>query len=207
MGRVRQARLAATRFCFHCLRQRRRQIVPGMAGTTDNGASGRPRSRGSSRLPGRNCPRVQGCLPAHQPIAIFTALPVRSLDQRSLQNKLGEIGRMKGARAKASEPTRCLPRRNASGLGRHCCLPPWSPRNRHHGKRLADGNVALALPCNTIATGVILAVLILIFGPLSGARFNPAVSVAFALSGTLGWSAAGVYIAAQAVLLAFGQCT
>jgi glycerol uptake facilitator-like aquaporin len=49
-------------------------------------------------------------------------------------------------------------------------------------QRLADGNVALALLRNTIPTGAILAVLILIFGPLS--HFNPAVSVAFALRDT-----------------------
>src|SRR6202011_182569 len=46
-------------------------------------------------------------------------------------------------------------------------------------QKLAGGNVALALLCNTIPTGAILAVLILIFGPLSGAHFNPAVSIAF----------------------------
>jgi glycerol uptake facilitator-like aquaporin len=42
-------------------------------------------------------------------------------------------------------------------------------------------------------------VLILIFGPLSGAHFNPAVSIAFAMRGTLGWSTAGFYIVAQVV--------
>jgi glycerol uptake facilitator-like aquaporin len=63
--------------------------------------------------------------------------------------------------------------------------------------KLAGGNVALALLCNTIATGAILAVLILIFGPLSGAHFNPAVSVAFALRRALPWRDAGFYIAAQ----------
>jgi hypothetical protein len=41
----------------------------------------------------------------HQRIAIFTALPIRSLDQLSLQKRLKEIGRMEGASAKASEPT------------------------------------------------------------------------------------------------------
>jgi glycerol uptake facilitator-like aquaporin len=58
-------------------------------------------------------------------------------------------------------------------------------------QRLADGNVALALLRNTIPTGAILAVLILIFGPLSGAHFNPAVSVAFALRDT-GMPASGL---------------
>jgi glycerol uptake facilitator-like aquaporin len=52
-------------------------------------------------------------------------------------------------------------------------------------QKLAGGNAALALLCNTIPTGAILVVLILIFGPLSGAHFNPAVSLAFALRGEL----------------------
>jgi glycerol uptake facilitator-like aquaporin len=46
---------------------------------------------------------------------------------------------------------------------------------------LSGGNAALALLCNTLPTGAILAVLILMFGPVSGAHFNPAVSIAFAL--------------------------
>ena len=54
-------------------------------------------------------------------------------------------------------------------------------------QKLADGNGALALLCNMLPTGAILTVLILIFGPLSGAHFNPAVSIAFALRGELGW--------------------
>jgi glycerol uptake facilitator-like aquaporin len=48
-------------------------------------------------------------------------------------------------------------------------------------ERLAGGNVALALLGNTLATGAILIVLILALGPISGAHFNPAVSVVFAL--------------------------
>jgi glycerol uptake facilitator-like aquaporin len=63
--------------------------------------------------------------------------------------------------------------------------------------KLAGGNGAIALLCNTIPTGAILVVLILIFGPLSGAHFNPAVTLAFALRGQLAWSTAVVYIAAQ----------
>jgi glycerol uptake facilitator-like aquaporin len=64
-------------------------------------------------------------------------------------------------------------------------------------QRLAGGNTALALLCNTIATGAILVVLILIFGPVSGAHFNPAVTLASAGRGELPWSSAGVYIAVQ----------
>jgi glycerol uptake facilitator-like aquaporin len=66
-------------------------------------------------------------------------------------------------------------------------------------ERLAGGNGALALLGNTIPTGAMLVVLILIFGPLSGAHFNPAVSLAFALRGELPWPIAAGYIAAQIV--------
>ena len=64
-------------------------------------------------------------------------------------------------------------------------------------QKLAGGNVALALLCNTIPTGAILVVLIMIFGPLSGAHFNPAVTLAFALRGELPWAVGGLYIVAQ----------
>jgi glycerol uptake facilitator-like aquaporin len=63
--------------------------------------------------------------------------------------------------------------------------------------KLAGGNSAIALLCNTLPTGAILVVLILIFGPLSGAHFNPAVSLAFALRGALPWPIAGLYVAVQ----------
>jgi glycerol uptake facilitator-like aquaporin len=64
-------------------------------------------------------------------------------------------------------------------------------------EKLADSNGALALLCNTLPTGAILVVLILIFGPLSGAHFNPAVSVAFALRGEISWPFAGAYSVMQ----------
>src|ERR1700736_5578331 len=63
--------------------------------------------------------------------------------------------------------------------------------------RLAGGNGALALLCNTLPAGAILTVVILTFGPISGAHFNPAVSIAFALKRELLASAAAMYIAAQ----------
>ena len=59
------------------------------------------------------------------------------------------------------------------------------------------GDSAVALLCNTLPTGAILAVLILVFGPLSGAHFNPAVSIGFALRSELPWSTAAIYIVAQ----------
>jgi glycerol uptake facilitator-like aquaporin len=66
-------------------------------------------------------------------------------------------------------------------------------------QKLAGGNGALALLCNTIPTGAILAVLILTLGPLSGAHFNPAVSIAFALRGQKPWPDTAAYVAAQIV--------
>jgi glycerol uptake facilitator-like aquaporin len=66
-------------------------------------------------------------------------------------------------------------------------------------ERLAGGNAALALLNNTLPTGAMLVVLILIFGPLSGAHFNPAVSLAFAVRGEIGWRVAASYMAAQAI--------
>ena len=71
-------------------------------------------------------------------------------------------------------------------------------------ERLASGNGAIALLCNTLPTGAMLVVLILIFGPLSGAHLNPAVSIGFALRGELAWPAATVYVAAQVFGAAIG---
>lgn len=65
------------------------------------------------------------------------------------------------------------------------------------GERLAAGNAAIALLANTIATGAALVALILTFGPISGAHFNPAVTLADASQGGLPWSDVPLYIAAQ----------
>src|ERR1700681_3495191 len=71
-------------------------------------------------------------------------------------------------------------------------------------QRLAGGNVAIALLCNTIATGAILIVLITIFGSISGAHFNPAVRFVFALRKTLPWTDVAPYVAAQLIGAALG---
>lgn len=62
---------------------------------------------------------------------------------------------------------------------------------------LSGGNVAIALLANTLATGAGLVALILTFGPISGAHFNPAVTLAMAMRGGLAWRLAPWYIAAQ----------
>lgn len=66
-------------------------------------------------------------------------------------------------------------------------------------ERLAGGNVALALLANTIATGAALLALILTFGPVSGAHFNPAVTLADASQGGLGAGDAARYVVAQVI--------
>ncbi len=65
------------------------------------------------------------------------------------------------------------------------------------GERLAEGNVAIALLANTLATGAMLVTLILVFGPISGAHFNPAVTVADAWQGGLPWREVPGYLLGQ----------
>ena len=65
------------------------------------------------------------------------------------------------------------------------------------GERLAGGNVAIALLANAIATGAALVALITTFGPVSGAHFNPAVSVSDASQGGLAWRDVPIYVIAQ----------
>jgi glycerol uptake facilitator-like aquaporin len=72
------------------------------------------------------------------------------------------------------------------------------------GERLAGGNVAIALLANAIATGSTLVALILTFGPISGAHFNPAVSIADASQRGLSWPDVPLYITAQLIGAAVG---
>jgi len=65
------------------------------------------------------------------------------------------------------------------------------------GERLANGNIAIALLANTLATGAALVALILTFGPISGGHFNPVVTLGMALVNDLGWSRVPAYLAAQ----------
>jgi glycerol uptake facilitator-like aquaporin len=64
-------------------------------------------------------------------------------------------------------------------------------------EKLAAGNLAVALIANTGATVAVLATLIALLGPISGAHFNPAVSLVQALRGAISWSEAGAYVLVQ----------
>lgn len=66
-------------------------------------------------------------------------------------------------------------------------------------ENLAGGNQAVALLCNTIATGAVLFVILTIFAPVSGAHFNPAVSLVMALRRDLDWRTALAYVLVQIV--------
>jgi glycerol uptake facilitator-like aquaporin len=67
------------------------------------------------------------------------------------------------------------------------------------GETLAGGNTAIALLGNTIATGAILVVLILVFGPISGAHFNPAVTLSFWMQKAIGTGDAAAYVVTQII--------
>jgi glycerol uptake facilitator-like aquaporin len=75
------------------------------------------------------------------------------------------------------------------------------------GERLAGGNVAIALLANTLATGAALVALILAFGPVSGAHFNPVVTLADATQRGLAWTSVPAYLAAQVVGAFVGVAT
>jgi len=65
------------------------------------------------------------------------------------------------------------------------------------GERLSGGNVAIALLANTLATGAMLVVIILVFGPISGAHFNPVVTLALASQGEMRWRDTPAYVVVQ----------
>jgi len=72
------------------------------------------------------------------------------------------------------------------------------------GQRLAGGNDAIALLGNTLATGAGLVVLITLFGPISGAHFNPAVTLTFALRREIAWPLAVAYVVVQLAAAVIG---
>jgi arsenate reductase (thioredoxin) len=134
----------------------------------------------------------------NQRIGIFTSLPLRALDQLSLQQKLREwpTGRRHGKGACGDMKSSLAQRTTAEGLGTAFLLAAVVGSGIMATK-LAGGNAALALLCNTLPTGAILTVLILTLGPISGAHFNPAVSLAAALRGEMTVGSTIIYIGAQ----------
>jgi len=141
------------------------------------------------RLAGRDRARFQGCLshaqPAHRNFHILADTIARSND---------------AAKQAQRDRPRLMPslaqRTVAECLGTAFLLA-GVVGSGIMATKLAGGNDALALLCNTLPTGAILAVLILSLGRVSGAHFNPAVSIAFALRRELPWREAAAYIVVQ----------
>jgi glycerol uptake facilitator-like aquaporin len=92
-----------------------------------------------------------------------------------------------------------LPRRFAAELIGSLLLAATVVGSGIMAERLANGNVAVALLANTAATVAVLGTLIALLGPVSGAHFNPAVSLIEALRGKLRWTDAAAYTLAQVV--------
>ncbi|MEM7044379.1 MAG: MIP/aquaporin family protein, partial [Pseudomonadota bacterium] len=90
-----------------------------------------------------------------------------------------------------------LPRRLAAEAIGTCLLLATVVGSGIMGETLAGGNVAIALLGNTIPTGAILVVLILMLGPVSGAHFNPVVTLSFLLQGKITASDAVAYVIVQ----------
>lgn len=94
-------------------------------------------------------------------------------------------------------PTFDLPRRLAAELLGTCLLVATVVGSGIMAESLADGNLAVALLGNTLATGAMLVVLITVLGPISGAHLNPAVTLVFALGRELAIADAALYVGAQ----------
>lgn len=90
-----------------------------------------------------------------------------------------------------------LPRRTAAEFVGTCLLVATVVGSGIMAERLAAGNVAIALLANTVATGAALVALILTFGPVSGAHFNPAVTLADAMEHGIAWREVPAYVVAQ----------
>ena len=137
-------------------------------------------------------------------ISIFVSLPLRSLDTLALANAAGldrqdqGRGRDSGNRRRMSEAADLRSRGAllAEALGT-AILVATVVGSGIMAERLAGGNQAIALLGNTIPTGAILVVIITILGPISGAHFNPAVTLVFAGRGEFPWSEVAPYVVVQ----------
>ena len=126
-------------------------------------------------------------------IDLFTSLPMDKLDRLALHEQVKSIG-------KAMRLSRRL---LAEGLGTAALLA-IVVGSGIMGANLADGNAAIALLANSLATGFGLFVLISIFGPLSGAHFNPVVSGMALRQGTIEHRVFMSYVLVQVIAAVVG---
>ena len=115
-------------------------------------------------------------------VSLLISLPVASLNRLALTHQPAGDRAQRGQHVAKSQGRMRSQRFAAEALGTGLLLATVIGSGIM-GERLAGGNVALALLGNTLATGAMLVVLITMFGPISGAHFNPAVTAVFALAG------------------------
>src|SRR6185295_10660715 len=200
---VRRRGRAAAGFRLHRLRPDGGRGLPALARPAHDGPLGRPRSRRLRRQRGRKArplrrrlrPALQPHLDLRQPAARFARSALAAAAPRRGRPRPGQAGLSPKAREPMSSVD--LPRRLAAEALGTALLVAVVVGSGIMGERLAGGNDAIALLGNTLATGAALPVLILVFGPLSGAHFNPVVSASFALRRTLSWSECAAYIPVQ----------
>src|SRR5215831_9029046 len=164
--------------------------MPDLARSADDCALGHSRPGRSQRLSGRDRACLQGCLPdavsAHRRLHSAAAALARSA-QPAVEAERNWPPSGRDHEDHGAELMPSLARRAVSECLGTAFLLAAVVGSGIMAAKLAGGNNAIALLCNTLPTSAILVVLILIFGPLSGAHFNPAVSLAFALQGALPW--------------------
>src|SRR5262249_3425263 len=131
------------------------------------------------------------CVHRNRTRCLFTWPPACSVRARSANasHLTGDVREMQ----------RTIARRMTAEAAGTCLLLAAVVGSGIMGERLAGGNVAIALLANTLATGAALVALILTFGPISGAHFNPAVTLADAWQGGLAWDEVPLYLAAQVI--------
>jgi len=123
---------------------------------------------------------------------------LRRVAAESTSTQMPAVTQREAAAVRPMPPADLLRRSVAEGLGTALLLATVIGSGIM-AERLAAGNVALALLANTVATGAALVALILTFGPISGAHFNPVVTVADASQGGVAWRDVPAYLAAQLV--------
>src|SRR3954451_17891020 len=132
------------------------------------------------------------------PVARAVRLARRSLSHDRTLNRARPARDSRGDRHAAAAPmTVDVPRRFAAELIGTAMLLAAVVGSGIMADRLSGGKDAIALLANTIATAAALAALILTFGPISGAHFTPAVSIADASQGGLRWQEVPAYVLAQ----------
>src|SRR6516165_5544719 len=176
--------------------------MPRVARTSCYCSLGHSGSSGSEGHTGRNRARIRGRLPHAQPAHCRLYRAATGVHRRAQSARQAPRDRANGRLDGQGHGSPLMPtlarRLFAEWLGTAFLLAAVVGSGIM-AQRLAGGNVALALLCNTIPTGAILTVLILVFGPISGAHFNPAVSLAFSIRRELPWEMAVAYIAAQII--------